>query len=211
MVEDNPRMNELEDFAHFCRSFPFIYIYGYEFPQKQIAKYLTLSRLRINGYLVSYEAPGTAVCDEPLQVVDAFSLGMSQHERREQVGVIISIEECRYTKAVDLLQRAGYRNFFFMSEWNKRTIPYKMLPRAKDRFGIEINLVDHCNLNCQCCDHFSPIAPPYYLDIESFKKDIDRMAELTDHDIARITLLGGEPLLHEQLLDFMRLTREVFP
>ncbi len=86
-----------------------------------------------------------------------------------------------------------------------------MLPRAKDRFGIEINLVDHCNLNCQCCDHFSPIAPPYYLDLKSFKKDIDCMAELTDRDIARITLLGGEPLLHEQLLDFMQVTRETFP
>lgn len=210
MVENIPKMDEIEGIARFCRSFPFVYIYGYELPQKRIAKYLSLSQLKINGYLVSYEAPGTAVCDEPLQVVDAFSLGMSQQERREQVGVILSIEDCRYTNAVNLLQRAGYRNFFFMSEWNKRTIPYKMSPKSKDELEIEISLVDHCNLNCQCCDHFSPIAPPYYLELESFKKDIDRLAELTEHDIGRITLLGGEPLLHRQLLDFIRVTREAF-
>lgn len=31
------------------------------------------------------------------------------------------------------------------------------------------HLADHCNLNCKCCDHFSPIAKEQYADLASFE------------------------------------------
>lgn len=57
----------------------------------------------------------------------------------------------------------GITHFFLVSDWNRRTIPKKMLPRKIEDFFLEVNLADHCNLNCQCCDHFSPIAKPTFL------------------------------------------------
>ena len=79
------------------------------------------------------------------------------------------------------------------------------------RLDFEINIVDHCNLNCQCCNHFSPIANPYFLNIKEFEKDMSRIAELTSGDVGRIWLIGGEPLLHPNIKEFLYLARKYFP
>lgn len=76
---------------------------------------------------------------------------------------------------------------------------------------IEINVVEHCNLNCQSCDHFSSIAEPEFLDIKLFENDIKKLSELTKAKIDRIYLLGGEPLLHPNLNEFLKITRKYFP
>lgn len=76
---------------------------------------------------------------------------------------------------------------------------------------LEIDLNNKCNLNCAYCSHFSPLAEyndmPY--ELENFKKDITRLSEL--FDIAVIRLLGGEPLLIDNILDYCNVVREVFP
>lgn len=105
----------------------------------------------------------------------------------------------------------GISNVYIVSEWNKRTIEKKMMPRSLNDFYLEVNLADHCNLNCQCCDHFSPIASKTFLDFEQYAKDIKRLAYLTDGKIGLMKLQGGEPLLNERLIDYIRVTRESFP
>lgn len=105
----------------------------------------------------------------------------------------------------------GITHFFLISDWNRRTIPKKMLPRKIEDFFLEVNLADHCNLNCQCCDHFSPIAKPTFLNYEQYVKDINRIASLTNNKIGLMKLQGGEPLINDHVLDFMKVTREVFP
>jgi hypothetical protein len=72
-------------------------------------------------------------------------------------------------------------------------------------------LADHCNLNCQCCDHFSPLASKTFLDYDQYVNDIKRFAELTCGKIGLFKLQGGEPLLNDRLIDYMKVTREVFP
>lgn len=106
---------------------------------------------------------------------------------------------------------SGVSDFYFVSEWNKRTIPHKMAPRPKELFLLEVNIADHCDLNCQCCDHFSPIATPTFLDFEQYVRDLRRLSELMDNKIGLIKLQGGEPLLNDRLIDYMRVTREFFP
>ena len=76
---------------------------------------------------------------------------------------------------------------------------------------IDIHLTDHCNLNCKGCTHFSPLSEEFYLDYETFKKDIDRMAQLSNGRIKFIFLLGGEPLLHPNITQFFPHTRFLFP
>ena len=75
---------------------------------------------------------------------------------------------------------------------------------------IECDIVDHCNLNCRGCGHASNIVPKGFLDVEVFKRDFERLAELYSN-IGKIRVLGGEPLLHPRLTDFLRIARRTFP
>jgi len=75
---------------------------------------------------------------------------------------------------------------------------------------LETHLVDHCNLKCRGCGHFSTLSEKGYADIDSFQRDFDRLASLFDN-ILRIRLMGGEPLLHPEVLHFVRFSRLAFP
>ena len=74
---------------------------------------------------------------------------------------------------------------------------------------FEIHLVEHCNLKCKACDNYSSIAEEEYLDIENFENDMKRMRELFS-GIQLIRLLGGEPLLHPDLISFLYVIRKYF-
>lgn len=76
---------------------------------------------------------------------------------------------------------------------------------------LHLHLADHCNLNCKGCDNFSPIADEVFTDLDVFDADCARVAELSNAKIALVQLLGGEPLLHPQVIDFLRLARHHFP
>lgn len=75
-----------------------------------------------------------------------------------------------------------------------------------------LNILDHCNLRCRGCDHFACIAEPYFVSKETIHKDLDRMAELLDGDyLTKIGVMGGEPLLHPDLLEILADVRAHFP
>jgi len=82
--------------------------------------------------------------------------------------------------------------------------------RKKKTLGFEVSLVDHCDLNCQCCNSFAPIAEKKYYNVEKLENDFKRMHELADGKIDRISLLGGEPLLHPDLLKILDIARKYF-
>lgn len=73
------------------------------------------------------------------------------------------------------------------------------------------HLADHCNLNCKCCDHFSPIAENKLANITEFEKDMCRLGELCSGYARRINLQGGEPLLNPNAIDFAIIARRYFP
>lgn len=86
------------------------------------------------------------------------------------------------------------------------------LRHKSDKLYFEVHVTDHCNLNCASCSHFSSIAEEHFCNLDVFKRDMKRMRELfAPEEVRRITLLGGEPLLHPQLPDFIRITAELFP
>lgn len=92
------------------------------------------------------------------------------------------------------------------------TLEEKMLhlvPHPTLRF--EVHIVDHCDLNCQMCAHFSPLSAPQFTDLGSFSQDLQRLRELFGDEVAYIMLLGGEPLLHPNLPDFLYAARAAFP
>lgn len=77
--------------------------------------------------------------------------------------------------------------------------------------SIAVHLVDHCNLRCCGCDHFAPLAQKRFEEPDIFEKDIKRFAELSGAKLGTLKLMGGEPLLHPQLTDFMRISRHYLP
>ena len=66
---------------------------------------------------------------------------------------------------------------------------------------IEVDIADHCNLNCYSCLHFSQLAKEKYYDIEVFERDIKRMSEITGGWVGLFHIMGGEPLLN---IDFIK-------
>lgn len=76
------------------------------------------------------------------------------------------------------------------------------------RFMVEI--VNHCNLNCVGCGHFSPLADAYYLSIEEFQRDCERLSYLSGGVVERIEIMGGEPLLHPNVIKFIEVSRTYF-
>lgn len=99
-------------------------------------------------------------------------------------------------------------NFFGLFELK---LEKKNLPQEKTVLPFfAMHLVEHCNLNCEGCDHCVPLAAPGFTDIKLFKKDFSRLSKLFDN-IKTIGLMGGEPLLHPQLSDFFNVARQFFP
>ena len=87
---------------------------------------------------------------------------------------------------------------------NKKSSNYKI-----GHIGIPICY--HCNLNCAYCNHYSPIAPKYELPVEIFTKDIKKLHKLTNGSVSEIVLVGGEPLLHKDIVKFIKVLANYFP
>lgn len=78
-------------------------------------------------------------------------------------------------------------------------------------FHFEFHLVEHCNLKCAGCTHFSPLAEEEFLSVDEFEKDMKRLSQLTNKVARFINLLGGEPLLHPEISRFLDISRKYFP
>jgi hypothetical protein len=91
----------------------------------------------------------------------------------------------------------------------------QFMPNPRLRF--EVHLTEHCNLNCVGCFHFSPIADKSYLEYDSFYSDFKRISELSRGEersgegVEVITLCGGEPLLHPEIIRIIATARDLFP
>ena len=75
---------------------------------------------------------------------------------------------------------------------------------------LEAHVTDHCNYKCQGCGHFSTLASKKNVDVSIFERDIKRMSELIPQ-IHHVRLMGGEPLLHPKVVDFLYVTRKYYP
>lgn len=76
-------------------------------------------------------------------------------------------------------------------------------------YYLEFHLTEHCNMNCKGCGHYSCVAEPEFASITQHSKDMKRLSEMVDIDCLR--LLGGEPLLHPDIIQFMEISRKFFP
>lgn len=83
--------------------------------------------------------------------------------------------------------------------------------QQRQTLQFEVDIAMHCNLKCKSCHHFSPLATPEVTDLSVFDSDMTRMGELFGNCCDRIYLLGGEPLLNENIAKYLPVARKNFP
>ena len=101
----------------------------------------------------------------------------------------------------------------------KEAIQNLMGPNGKDKFKgnkirfVDIHILDGCNFNCARCLKFSPLCKGLGLaDKELMFKSLEELAEVTKcKPIEGFSVLGGEPLIHPDLLEYLDKIREIFP
>jgi len=72
---------------------------------------------------------------------------------------------------------------------------------------LEMNVVDHCNLNCKGCAHFSNICNNNFVSVESFRSDLQMVSE--KFNLYNFRILGGEPFLHPNVSELATISREI--
>ena len=70
---------------------------------------------------------------------------------------------------------------------------------------LEYNTVEHCNYACRECSHMSPHMPVRYSGLDVFRADLEALGAV--YHVDRFRFVGGEPLLHPELVEFIRSAR----
>jgi len=84
--------------------------------------------------------------------------------------------------------------------------------RLNDRhWQFTFHVVDHCNLKCKCCDHYSPIADEWFVSLEEVEDTFSKLGPVISGRIDQLHLLGGEPLLHPRLHEIIPIVRKYLP
>lgn len=118
-------------------------------------------------------------------------------------GDVFSISDKDFDR---ILQRDAFHSSYIISnlEILRKRIPPKTLT-------FIVDIVEHCNLNCQCCNHFSPLSDEYFMPFSEFSSDIRRLRNVMGEKISRVKIEGGEPLLHPEITRFILELRYVLP
>ncbi len=85
--------------------------------------------------------------------------------------------------------------------------PYCNRPILKK---LETNVVDDCNLNCKGCSHFSNLfAHGEKIPFATFCQDLEQVAKHVY--VYLFSLLGGEALLDDRIIEYMEFARKTLP
>ncbi|WP_231755307.1 radical SAM protein [Bordetella sp. N] len=72
--------------------------------------------------------------------------------------------------------------------------------------SLEAHIVDHCNLTCAECCSLSPLLPAWSASPEAIAADLRMAVKVLQPRVFK--LVGGEPLLHPQLVDVIHAVRD---
>lgn len=71
---------------------------------------------------------------------------------------------------------------------------------------LEFNLSFHCNFSCADCSHVSPHLKRNSASLEQFRRDISALSKV--YHVSRFRFVGGEPLLHGDIVSFIDAVRD---
>ena len=76
---------------------------------------------------------------------------------------------------------------------------------------LEIQVAEHCNLNCASCTHFSPLAKPSNIDKRDFYCQLQKANVIFCGHCKSLKIMGGEPLLHPEITELLYMARTAMP
>lgn len=72
--------------------------------------------------------------------------------------------------------------------------------------ACELNVCDHCNVNCRWCSHLSNRLKVSFMEPSEVRRDLSALSEV--YRVDHVRLVGGEPLLHPRLLELIEAIRQ---
>lgn len=114
-----------------------------------------------------------------------------------KVGII---RNCVFSQQLELKDNLDVdRNIFWVESGDKPLLKY-----------LETNIVDYCNLNCKGCSHFSNLFNVGdMVPFDVYCKDLELISKHVN--LFQFRMLGGEILLNERLIDYIKVTRKLLP
>jgi len=82
---------------------------------------------------------------------------------------------------------------------------YTVLDGRVQTRSLESHIVDHCNLTCAECCSLSPLLPPRTTSPAALAHDLELAAAVLAPRVFK--LVGGEPLLHPELVELLHIAR----
>jgi len=201
----NAHFYEMEDMICFAKKHKSLYIYGAGERQEFLLKFLDFCGVKVDGYVVSYNTEQDLKYRKiPIELAkDVIA--------REGVGIILGLADNYYDQIIPWFRKISFNNYFILTEHSKNHITSKITPALPNEMAFEVSLTLHCNLNCQMCNHFSQLSPKQFLDVGQYERDMKRMSELAGHKLSQLALVGGEPLLHKEIIKIIEISRQEFP
>ena len=89
----------------------------------------------------------------------------------------------------------------YMSEQMQERTDGPQVVKIEQR-AADYNLTEHCNLRCAGCDHSSPLLPKKFAEVAEYQRDLATLSQVLH--LGELKILGGEPLLHPDLIEFLR-------
>lgn len=75
---------------------------------------------------------------------------------------------------------------------------------------IEYSITDICNKNCKACSHFAPLAKQAnFVNVKDFENEIKILHNIIP-DAHTFWLIGGEPTLHPELMQLLKILRKIY-
>jgi len=125
---------------------------------------------------------------------------------------------CSRHPPTDQLLLSDIRLHHRLEEWNRRVFSSRSAPgpqaaedEAEDKAPLlaVIDLTNRCNLGCPVCFADVTDGHAYFLDLETIRGMLRVLLECKPLPCRHVQFSGGEPTLHPQFLDILRMAREM--
>jgi len=187
-----------------------VYMFGDFEVNRHIMKFLSFNGIKIEGYIVSSVWDRIVLMSHYANKYDFTIYIVDEISTLEEIKIAVHAEN--YDLALlDAIKSKGAKDIILIEKEICDCCFRTFHPRNRDTFILEIDVCEHCNLKCNNCYHFSQVAEPTFLEPDEFRRDMERMSELSGGLIRKIYLMGGEPLLHPKLNEIIKIARDCFP
>ncbi len=196
---EQPLINELNSLYEFLKQ-ENIYVFGYGKIAKAFENWLSYSEYKIKGFIIS---------DKKDDCNNLFTLNELD---TENIKIVMCVSSKFYSEIMPefIKHNIDLHQLFILSDHFKQNLLKKAAPLKPEEFEVSFGICKHCNLNCQMCAMYAPMNTEYFMPLEKFEKDLKKLSELTNGRVFRIALTGGEPLLHPQIKEFLKVSRKYF-